>query len=336
MPRSHVTIRDVAARAGVSHQTVSRVINNSERVNPDTRSRVETAIRELEYQPNAVARSMARGQTCTLACLAPNLTDFTFASIIEAAEIEARRRGYFLLTSSAPDAEVFGELVDAFVGSRRAEALMVINPYVDERHTYLPENVPLVFIGSRSRSKQAASVALDDEQAARQAVEHLLNLGHFHIALITGPLAEDCVQERCQGFVHALQAAGLPVDPELTLQGDWSATSGYLATLNLLASRNGFTAVVAQNDRMAVGAIRALRQAGCRVPQDISVVGFDDMPLASYFDPPLTTMRQDLQSIGRTAATLLIQAVESPQAQALHVALPAELIIRQSTAPHPA
>jgi DNA-binding LacI/PurR family transcriptional regulator len=336
LPRSHVTIRDVAARAGVSHQTVSRVINNSERVNPDTRQRVEAAILALDYQPNAVARSMARGQTCNLACLAPNLTDFTFASIIEAAEIEARRRGFFLLSASAPDAEAFAELVNAFVGSRRAEALMVINPYADERHTFLPANVPLVFIGSRPRCTQAASVALDDEQAACQAAQHLLALGHSRIALITGPLPEDCVQERCQGFAQALQAAGLAPDPELVVQGDWSATSGYQAAQALLSRSKPFSAVVAQNDRMAVGAIQALRQAGCRVPQDVSVVGFDDMPLASYFDPPLTTMRQDLQSIGRTAAKLLIQAIETPLGMPAHVALPAELVIRQSTAPHPA
>ena len=133
MARSQTTIRDVAARAGVSHQTVSRVINQSERVSPATRQRVEEAIAELGYRPNAVARSMARGRTCMLACFSPNLVDYTFACIIEGAESEARKHGYFLLTASAPDDVSFAALVEEIVHSHRAEALLVINPYIDDR-----------------------------------------------------------------------------------------------------------------------------------------------------------------------------------------------------------
>ena len=149
MARSRITIRDVAARAGVSHQTVSRVINQSERVRPTTRSRVEKAIADLEYRPNAIARYMAKGRTGTLACFAPNLTDYTFASLIDGAETEARRQGYYLLSASAYDEETFISLVDELVNSRRVEGIMVINPYADLRHKHLPPAYPIVFAGAR-------------------------------------------------------------------------------------------------------------------------------------------------------------------------------------------
>ncbi|MBN1148055.1 MAG: LacI family DNA-binding transcriptional regulator [Anaerolineales bacterium] len=333
MPRSRVTIRDVAARAGVSHQTVSRVINRSERVNTETRERVEAAIAELGYYPNAVARSMARGRTCMLGCLAPNLTDFTFANIIEGAETEARKQGFFLVSSSTPDEDTFSVLIEELAGSRRIEGLMVINPYMDGRHALLPEKFPSVFVGARPRDEAVNSVALDDHGAACDATRHLIELGHQRIAMITGPMIEDCSQDRCQGFQDALRGASLAYDPGLVAVGDWSASSGYLA-FQQLASRAALpSAIFAQNDRMAVGVIQAAREMGIDVPGDLSVIGVDDMPLASYFDPPLSTMRQDTQVIGREAARLLIRAVEEPECSYQHLLVSAELIPRASTGP---
>jgi len=331
LQRSRVTIREVAAQAGVSHQTVSRVINNSERVTPETRARVNAAIQELNYNINAVARSMARGQTCTLACLSPNLTDYTFASIIEGAETEARQHDYFILAASAPDGQTFASLIDSLVSSRRAEALMVINPYTDERYTLIPDGVPLVYVGAQPRHGKAASVAMDDQDLAHQAISHLVSLGHRQIAQITGPLEEDCSQDRNAGFEAVLLEHGIQVDPALTLEGDWSATSGFHAVQQLLENHSHFSAIFAQNDRMAVGAIRALHHAGLHVPGDISVIGVDDMPLASYFDPPLTTMRQDTYGIGREAARLLIHAVEHSEEPLHSILIPAELVVRGST-----
>ncbi len=330
--RSRPTIRDVAARAGVSRQTVSRVINGDQRVADSTRVLVERAIAALQYRPNVIARSMAQGRTRTLACLSPNLTDFTFAQIIEGAEAEARQHGYFLLSSSAPDSVTFAALVEQLVMHRRVDGVLVINPYIDDRYRHIVSETPVVLIGSRSRDRALSSICLDDHNAARAAVGHLIGLGHRRIAMIHGPLAEDCSQDRNAGYAAALQAAGLPVDPGLIVGGDWSATSGDLAARQLLAGGASFTALFAQNDRMAVGAIRALREAGRRVPEDISVMGFDDIPLASYFDPPLTTMRQDMPGIGQRAAQLLIRALEASEAAPEHVSAPAELVVRQSTA----
>ncbi len=331
--RTHVTIRDVASLAGVSHQTVSRVINNNERVSPETRDRVLAAIERLGYKPNAIARFMAKGRTRSLACLSPNLTDYTFACIIEGAEIEARQSNYFLITASAPDEDTFRCLVEELIASRRTEGLLVINPYIDGRCLSLPQNVPIVFLGASPRGENVDSVALDDRGAAHLAMQHLLELGHRRIALISGPRVEDCTQDRLTGYLEALRGAGVEPDPALIVEGDWSATSGFEAVAKLCDAGVNFTAVFAQNDRMAIGAIRALRERGMRIPQDVSVIGFDDLPLASYFDPPLTTMRQDMFGIGREAARLLIRALEDPASPRCQIRLPAELVVRNSTAP---
>jgi DNA-binding LacI/PurR family transcriptional regulator len=331
MTRSRSTIRDVATRAGVSHQTVSRVINGSENVAPSTRSRVEAAITELGYRPDAIARSMAKGRTHTLACISPNLTDYTFASIIDAAEAEARQRGFFLLASSAPDVKEFMALTEQLVEHRRTDGLIIINPYADERFRHLRLDFPTVFVGARPRAEMVSSVALDDFQAARDATQHLINLGHRRIATISGPLAEDCSQDRNTGYTAALRDAGIELDASLNIEGDWSASSGHETLMQLANTSNLPTAIFAQNDRMAMGVMRAARDLGLNVPDQLAVIGVDDMPLASYFDPPLTTMRQDLSRIGREAARLLINAIQQPDAPHQHLLLPAELIVRRST-----
>lgn len=332
---SRPTLRDVAAIAGVSHQTVSRVINNKDTVLPNTRQRVLQAIAELGYQPDAIARSMARGRTCTLACLAPNLTDFTFASNIQGAVAVARAHGYFVLSAAAETVEEYHSLLDELIGRRRVDGVILINPYLESCAFGLPENISLVYLGGRD-NPDAHSVYLDNRDAAYQATCHLIDLGHRIIGQISGPAGEDCVQERSIGFEEALRHASLQHYPHLTCEGDWSATSGNAALACLHRHDPPPTAILAQNDRMAAGVIRAARDAGLRVPQDLSVIGFDDMPLASYFDPPLTTMHQDTFELGKAAANLLIQILEYPNLahQSLH--FPATLVVRGSTAEKPA
>lgn len=331
MSASRPTIRDVARLAGVSHQTVSRVINRSNDVTPDTRDRVEAAILELGYRPSAIARSMARGETRTLACISPNLTDYTFASIIEGAEQEARSQGYFLLSSSAGNAQGFAELMEELVGHRRVDGLLIINPYADERHQLIPPDFPVVFVGAHSRGSAIPSVCLDDEDVARAATRHLLERGHRRIALITGPMVEDCSVDRRTGFIQSLEQAGVPFEESLVYQGDWSASSGRKALLTFAEHGRLPEAVFAQNDRMALGVLHAARELGLRVPEQLAVIGVDDMPLASYFDPPLTTMRQDMPRIGREAARLLLERIHNPQSAISHIKLTAELVVRQST-----
>lgn len=330
--KDRVTIRDVAARARVSHQTVSRVINDSARVRPETRERVMSAIADLGYHPNALARSMARGRSHTLACIAPNLTDYTFASLISGAEIEARRHGYFWLSASAPDSETFAELVTELVTSRRAEGLMVVNPYADDRYHHLPHDFPLAFAGARPREGDTNSVSLDDVCAAYEATKHLLNLGHRRIGMVTGPLAEDAGQDRCQGYEQALREANIEPAAELIIEGNWLAQSGYDAFMQLVHAGELPSAIFAHNDLMAAGILRAARDLGLEVPADLSVIGVDDIPLAEFFEPPLTTIDQDFHFIGREAARLLIRSIEQPDAPRRHLRMPVELVVRRSTA----
>ena len=331
MTNSRPTIRDVARQAGVSHQTVSRVINESADVLPETRALVEEAIKELGYRPSAIARSMARGQTHTLACISPNLTDYTFASVIEGAETEARQHGYFILSSSATDPDAFRELVDELVGHRRVDGLIVINPYSDARFEHLPENFPVVFVGARAHGEGISSVCLDDEKVAYEARRHLISFGHTGIAMVTGPMEEDCSQDRTEGYRRALTEAGIPFDESMIVEGDWSATSGQDALLSFVEQGRAPTAVFAQNDRMAMGVLRAARDVNLKVPSQLAVIGVDDMPLSSYFDPPLTTMQQDMPRIGREATRILLDIINKKNTSLREVKLSAQLIVRQST-----
>jgi DNA-binding LacI/PurR family transcriptional regulator len=326
------TIKDVAKEAGISYQTVSRVINNKGEVSPEVRARVQATIEKLGYRPNAIARSMVRGSTHMLGCIAPNLIDYTFACLVEGAKAEARQRGYFLVAASAEGEDEVSALCDEMLHSGRVDGLLAINPYADSRHLLfeplIAQGASIVYYGVGRAHSGVSAVGLDDESGAHQVMRHLIALGHTRIAMLTGPLNEDCVQDRNAGYVRALREAGLSAGANAI--GDWSATSGYQAMQQWLTSGRSFTALFAQNDRMAVGAIKAARDYGRRVPQDLAVVGFDDMPLASYFDPPLTTIRQDILEQGRQGARILIEKIENPSRPPERVVIPAQLIVRES------
>ncbi len=332
---SRPTIKDVAARVGVSRQTVSRVLNDKGEVRPETRARVLAAIEELGYRPSAVAQSMVRGHTCTLGCVSPNITDYTFANIIEGAQAEARRLGYFVLTGSAPTEADVALLLEEML-HRQVDGLMVLNPRADGRYRhFLPlikRGVAVVYLNNSPRGEPVSSVRCDDREGGYQATRHLILQGHTSLATILGPENEECTFDRFEGFREALVEAGLGNDPALTERGDWSATSGYQATQRLLAAGRPFTAIFAQNDQMAVGAIRALRETGLCVPDDVSIIGFDDIPLASYFDPPVTTLRQPMEETGRQAARLLVETIQNPGHPPKQILLHARLVERASCA----
>jgi DNA-binding LacI/PurR family transcriptional regulator len=334
--RSRPTIKDVAALAGVSRQTVSRVLNDKGEIRPETRARVLAAIEELGYRPNAAARSMVMGRTCTLGCVSPNVTDYTLASHIQGAQMEARRLGYFLLTGSAPTEADVEPLLEEML-HRRVDGLLVCNPHADGRYRYflplLEQDMTVVYLGNTSQGAKVSTVKCDDREGGFQATRYLVDLGHTAIASIAGPDNEECFSDRLAGYCQALAQAGIGFDPTLMASGDWSATSGYQASQRLLATGQPFTAIFAQNDRMAVGAIRALRETGLQVPNDVSVIGFDDIPLVSYFDPPLTTLRQPMEESGRQAVRLLIEAIQDPSRPPEQVFTHARLIERASCAP---
>jgi LacI family transcriptional regulator, repressor for deo operon, udp, cdd, tsx, nupC, and nupG len=223
-------------------------------------------------------------------------------------------------------------LVGELIGRRRVDGIVVFNPYMDRNHTRLPQDIPVVYCSGRKREDTRYSIYLDNYGGARVATQHLLSLGHIRIAEITGPLVEDCAQERHQGFVSALYEHGLQPEAALTVEGDWSATSGYRILESWHRAGTLPTAIVAQNDRMAIGVISAARSAGIPVPERLSVVGFDDMPLSSYFHPPLTTIRQDTFMLGREAVRLLLKVIRDRNLDPQHLQFPCELVARESTA----
>lgn len=336
--RPRPTIKDVAARAGVSHQTVSRVINNKEDVSSSTRARVLKAIEELDYCPSAIAQSMVAGRTHTLGCISPNLTDYTFASMIEGAQAEARRQGYFILTGSAPARSGVKLLLEEML-ARRVDGFLVLNPRVDGRYRhFLPlieKGTPVVYMKNTPNGAPVSSVCCNNREGGYQATHYLIKLGHTAIATITGPQNEECTLDRLEGYRQALSQSSLAIDGSLITQGDWSALSGYQAARKLLATGRPLSAIFTQNDQMAIGAIHALQEVNLCVPDDVSIIGFDDIPLASYFDPPLTTLRQPMEDLGRQAAQLLVETIQNPGRPPEQVLIRASLVERASCAPKP-
>lgn len=333
--KKRVTISDVAEEAGVSKQTVSRVINDRPNVADHTRGRIKEIIEKLGYQPDPIARSM-RGSSHTLGCITPNLSDYNFSSIVQAAQAEARKKGFFLLTGSAPTEQDVQPLINEIM-HRRVDGLLVINPRDDNRYYYLlpliEKGVPIVYIKNTPVDENVSAVSMDDETGGYLATQHLIQLGHTQIATIQGLTNEECTKDRLAGFRQAFQVAGLQINSALVMKGDWTASSGNRAIKDLLNKGERFTAVFAYNDRMAVGAIRALREAGFDVPKDVSVIGYDDIPLSSYFDPPLTTVRQPMEEFGRIGAQILIEALDNRYFKPQVVKLAPELIIRETCAP---
>jgi LacI family transcriptional regulator, galactose operon repressor len=333
------TIRDVAALAAVSHQTVSRVINGQTSVAEPTRQLVLAAIRELGYVPSPLARGLISNRTHTLGMVTADVSDGFFARAVAGAEIEARRRNYYLIVGSVEetpdDEEGTGYL--RLMLDRRVEGLILARPGVvfDGEHLAgaASAGIPLVSIGS-AELPGFTSVDVDNRRGGYDATAHLLDLGHRLIATIVGPRDWPSANARFAGYRDALRTAGM-VD-ELALAErttDWGVESGYAATDRLLATGKPFTAIFAHSDLIALGAIRRLRVEGLSVPGDVSIVGYDDVPIAAYIDPPLTTVHQPMREVGEYAAGLVLDRIGGVEREFGPHLLPARLIIRQSTAP---
>jgi DNA-binding LacI/PurR family transcriptional regulator len=326
---------DVAARAGVSHQTVSRVVNGFDGIRPETRARVLAAIEELGYRRNLAARMLASTRSGLIGVVSGGSGLYGPSSVVSALEDSAVRHGYEVALVTLRD---FGdESVSAAFErllSQAVEALVLVVPHhatlrVLERGAV---EVPVVtVIGDAAGS--AASAALDNVGGARAAVRHLLDLGHRTVVHVAGPDDFGDAAARVEGWRAALEAAGREVPP-LRLQGDWSARSGYAAGVELAAD-DDVTAVFAANDQMALGILRALHEHGRRVPEDVSVVGFDDLPEAAYFTPPLTTVRQQFDVLGQTIMSLL-ERVLAGEPEPRVPLVPTDLVVRSSTAAPPA
>ncbi len=323
---------DVARKAGVSYQTVSRVINRHASVAPATRARVLEAIRELEYLPNGAARNLVTRRSRTVGIVSFGTTYYGPSQMLANIEASFRERAYGLTLATLTELGL-AELRSAVreLRSRPVDGIVMIAPILrvdGDEIRRLCGTVPFVMVDI-ALGGGLPSVLIDQRYGGRLAAQHLLELGHREIAEITGPLDWSGAELRHQGTLAVLGEAGLA--PAMSVAGDWSATSGYRAAGRLLEAGARFTALVASNDQMALGAMRALRERGLRIPQDISIVGFDDVPESAYFEPPLTTVRQDFASLGRESAAYLVDLIEQGAMPLNQRVLYPELISRCST-----
>ncbi|MGY1857470.1 LacI family DNA-binding transcriptional regulator [Modestobacter sp. SYSU DS0290] len=325
---------DVAAHAGVSHQTVSRVVNGHPNVAPTTRARVLQAIAELGYRPNTAARALVTGSTRTLGLVTSHINQYGPAQTLLGLEKAARAAGYSLgVAILDEDSEAaMREAVDRFV-AQSVDAVVALSTYgraVDALRRF-ESPVPLIAV-QVGRDESRPTVWVDQQVGAALATRHLLSLGHRTVHHVTGPADSLEARGRVIGWQTELEKVGAPV-PAL-LHGNWLASSGHAAGQELARrARSGeeVTAVFVANDQMALGLLNALHQAGLSVPGDVSVIGFDDIPEAAYFIPPLTTVRQDFAELGRRGVQLVLSRLRGEQSESQPV-LPA-LVVRETTGP---
>jgi DNA-binding LacI/PurR family transcriptional regulator len=324
-------IFDVARLAGVSHQTVSRVLNDIPNVRPATRLRVEQAISQLRYSPSPAARALVTRRTRTIGLITPGSADYGPSSIALHFTIAARAARYSVDAVSSLEADATGirTTVEGLL-RQRVDAIVLIVADVELLDVVrgLEVGVPVISVAAGVRHGPYV-VSIDQYRGARSAVQHLIELGHTRIFHLAGPAVAPDAMERMRGWRDELTVARLDVAEPL--HGDWSAETGFHLGQQLSAIEPG-TAVFAANDHMALGLVSALKARGLRVPEDVSVVGFDDVPEAAYLDPPLTTVRQDFASLGSLIMQKVLVSVEEPDSLAETTSLPTRLIVRSSTA----
>jgi LacI family transcriptional regulator, galactose operon repressor len=329
------TIADVANRAGVSTATVSRVLAGLGGARADTRQRVLRSARELGYRPSGVARSLKLRTTRTLGLIITDIGNPFFPELVSAVEDAARERDYgVLLCNSGEDAEREAAYLE-LLAERRVDGVVIASSGVGRRHRAWLAKAPLpvVLVNCASPDVPLPTILSDNRAGAALAIAHLVALGHDRIGHITAPSRNEAAAERLEGARAALRAAGRDPTALVVAEGDGHVSGGATAGEQLLEADRGLTAIFAYNDLTAIGAIRAVRSHGLRVPDDVSVVGFDDIDLAAFADPPLTTVAQATASMGRWAVAELLNRLRGGSAATETVTLPVHLEIRSSTAP---
>lgn len=324
---------DVAKLAQVSPATVSRVLSNNPNVSEKTRQKVLDAIEQLGYKPNRLARNFRKMTSRTVIVVMPGISNPFFAQILKAFNDVAHQRGYHvLLGDTGNDLDVERKFVELVKEKFVDGSLLATARIPKEEIARLSEEIPVVLACEYFDGCDIPTVAIDNVGAARTATEHLIALGHRKIAHLTGPLNVVLGRDRLKGYKEALMAHQIPIREEYILEGDFSVRAGYLLGRQLLTLANPPTAIFAANDEMAVGAMKAAKELGLDVPGDVSVVGFDDIPLSTLVAPALTTIRQPKYEIGTQSMNMLLDLIEGRADARRQVVLPYELVIRDSTA----
>jgi DNA-binding LacI/PurR family transcriptional regulator len=329
-----VSIKDIAKAAKVSYSTVSRALNDSPRVKIETKERIQRIAAEMGYLPSAVARSLVTRRTTIIGVVVTTVTDLFFAEVIHAIEETALKHKYnVILANSGTEPHRELEAIRA-LQERRVDGIILVAACSSKEDLFAAKeiDIPVVIINNAHKEHIGYSVEIDNLGAGREATQHLLGLGHRRIAHIAGLAREWDSVERQSGYEQALRAYGLPVDPTLIVRGDSRPKGGIEAMQQLLGLPSRPTGVFCYNDVTALGAMRAARAAGLRIPQDLSVVGFDDIDLAPYLEPPLTTIAQPKREMGEKAVQMVLDLLAGDKLVEDCV-LPSRLIVRGSTMP---
>ncbi|MET3443234.1 LacI family transcriptional regulator [Variovorax paradoxus] len=333
------TIKDVALRAGVSVTTVSHVVNDTRHVSAKGRERVEEAIRELGYVPNAMARSLKSNTTSTLGMLIPNSSNPYFAEIVRIVEDRCFGAGYTLVLCNTDDEPRRQSVYLQVLAERRIDGLIVVSTGAGDDDSLVTQlhglRIPTVLVDREIADPACDLVETAHMQGGLLAVRHLLSLGHKRIACIGGPVGVMPSEQRIEGWRMALAEAGATPNADALLwRGGFTSQGGYEAMHAILRTEQAPSAVFVCNDLMAIGALRAAHESGVHVPDDLSIVGFDDIELSAYTSPPLTTVAQPKERIGALAVDMLLERVGGKRRDARKVVLQPELHVRASTARH--
>jgi len=332
--QNKVTIVEVAAEAGVSFGTVSRVINDDVHVKPETRKRVLETMQRLNFVANRQARSLAGGKTHIIGMLVPDLGTGYIGEIIHGIDAELSVAGYDLMLFTTHRAATKEAGYVASLAQDMVDGLLLVLPRNPGEYTgtLTRQKFPFVLIDHQGTGEHCPAVGATNWQGAFNATDYLIKMGHRRIGFITGSLDLGAAQDRLDGYQTALRTNHIPVAPELIYEGTFNQPDGYTGANRFLDLENPPTVIFASNDVMAMAAMDAVRQRGLKVPEDISILGFDDVPQACLVRPALTTVHQPLEQMGRVATQMLLEILKNPESQPKRIELPTELIIRDSTA----
>ncbi|MBF7982363.1 MULTISPECIES: DNA-binding transcriptional regulator CytR [Rahnella] len=328
------TMKDVAEQAGVSTATVSRALMNPEKVSASTRQKVDQAVMAVGYSPHALSRNLKRNESRTILVIVPDICDPFFADLIKGIEHTAAESGYLVLIGDCAQQNQQEKTFINLIITKQIDGMLLLGSDLPfdaskEEQRNLP---PMVMANEFAPELELPTVHIDNLTAAFEAVHYLLNLGHQRIACIEGPKHMPLCQYRSQGYVQALRRNGISVENALTAQGDFTYESGARAVSELMALPSPPTAIFCHNDIMAIGAMFQAKKMGLRIPQDLSVVGFDDIKASQFTDPPLTTVAQPRFQLGRQAMLLLLEQLQGNPVQNGSLLLDSELVVRESTA----
>lgn len=329
---SKITIDDIAKIANVSKATVSYVLNDKPGVSDKVRSKIKNIIDEYNYVPNSAARGLAGEKTHFIGLVIPDISDMFYANIIRGVEKTSNKLGFFLnLFTTHAQAEREQQVIKLFNKSM-VDGLIVMAYYLKDLYIDIltESGIPFVFIDYPPKNEEIYSVLVDNESGAFEATEYLISLGHKKIAFLEGSKVAWDSKARFEGYVKALKRHATEFNPNLVENGNFTKEEGYLATKRLLAKKEKFTAIFSANDQMAIGAIRALKEAGLKVPDDISIVGFDNIEASSIIEPPLTTVSQPIYEMGKKAVEVLVKLINKEEVKEKKIMLKTRLIERHS------